>query len=49
MAKPEVEIEIHVDTSEIEVAIEKTNRLLELLREAQNTADSILGEDQKPN
>lgn len=35
MAKSEVSIKISVDTSEIDQAIEKANRLLELLREVQ--------------
>lgn len=47
---------IHIDCTELDVAIEKANRLTELLREASNIIDSLshrdplaFAKDQKPN
>lgn len=41
---------IHIDCSELDSAIEKANRLVELLREASNIIDSLaVVNDQKPN
>lgn len=36
----DLNVAIHVDTSELEAAIEKTSRLLALLREVQDVTDS---------
>lgn len=42
------EITIAVDTAELDVAIEKANRLLELLREAASIIDSLSAQKSKP-
>lgn len=39
--KGEIVIKASVDTSELEVALEKAKQLVELLKEAQRTADSL--------
>lgn len=44
------EFSIKVDSSDIDLAIEKANRLVELLREAATIIDSLsICKDQKPN
>lgn len=43
MATREITTKIKVDISELDSAIEKANRLVELLREAETITDSLSG------
>lgn len=46
-SKTEIAVSVSVDTTELDIALEKANRLMEILQEAERLRDSIFNKDGK--